>query len=66
MRGGSQFNYHRKQLVGQFVRHTDDGYEFRRAGHQLVRTVIAGGVVTGLLLSVMSTYPSSTTAGPDG
>ncbi|WP_433629192.1 winged helix-turn-helix domain-containing protein [Halomicrococcus sp. NG-SE-24] len=42
MRDGSQFNYHLKQLVGHFVRHTDDGYELRRAGHQLIRTVIAG------------------------
>jgi DNA-binding transcriptional ArsR family regulator len=42
MRDGSQFNYHLKQLVGHFVRKTDDGYELRRAGHQLVRTVIAG------------------------
>ncbi|MFC7044527.1 winged helix-turn-helix domain-containing protein [Halobacteriaceae archaeon GCM10025711] len=42
MSDGSQFNYHLQQLVGQFVRQTDDGYELRRAGHQLVRTVIAG------------------------
>ncbi|WP_396610574.1 winged helix-turn-helix domain-containing protein [Haloferax sp. S1W] len=42
LRDGSQFNYHLKQLVGHLVRKTEDGYELRRAGHQLVRTVIAG------------------------
>ncbi|WP_440008359.1 winged helix-turn-helix domain-containing protein [Halomicrococcus sp. SG-WS-1] len=42
MRDGSQFNYHLTQLVGHFVRHTDDGYELRRAGHKLVQSVIAG------------------------
>ncbi|MDX1746701.1 MAG: helix-turn-helix domain-containing protein [Halobacteriales archaeon] len=42
MRDGSQFNYHLKQLTGLFVRKTDDGYELHRAGHQLVRTIIAG------------------------
>ena len=39
---GAQFTYHLNQLVGHFVRKTDDGYELRRAGHQLVGTVIAG------------------------
>jgi DNA-binding transcriptional ArsR family regulator len=42
MRDGSQFNYHLKQLVGHFVRRTDDGYELRRAGREIVQTVIAG------------------------
>lgn len=37
-----QFNYHLNQLVGHFVRDTDNGYELRRAGLQLVRTVLAG------------------------
>ena len=37
-----QFNYHLQQLVGQFVRHTDDGYEMRPAGVTLYRTIRAG------------------------
>jgi DNA-binding transcriptional ArsR family regulator len=37
-----QFNYHLQQLVGQFVRHTDDGYEMRPAGATLYRTIRAG------------------------
>lgn len=37
-----QFNYHLNKLDGHFVRKTDAGYELRRAGQQLVRTVIAG------------------------
>jgi hypothetical protein len=37
-----QFNYHLQQLVGQFVRQTDDGYEMRPAGATLYRTVRAG------------------------
>lgn len=42
MRDSGQFNYHLDKLEGNFVRKTDDGYELRRAGQQLVRTVIAG------------------------
>lgn len=42
MRDSGQFNYHLDKLRGHFVRKTDAGYELRRAGHQLVRTVIAG------------------------
>ncbi len=41
-RDSGQFNYHLERLVGQFVRKVDDGYVLRRAGQQLVRTVIAG------------------------
>ncbi|MFB6206994.1 MAG: winged helix-turn-helix domain-containing protein [Haloglomus sp.] len=37
-----QFNYHLQQLVGQFVRQTDDGYEMRPAGATLYRTIRAG------------------------
>ena len=39
------FNYHIDKLTGQFIRRSDEGYELRRAGLELVRTVIAG---TGL------------------
>jgi len=37
-----QFNYHLEKLTGQFIRRTEEGYELRRAGHRLVRTIIAG------------------------
>jgi hypothetical protein len=37
-----QFNYHLQQLVGQFVRQTDEGYEMRPAGATLYRTIRAG------------------------
>ena len=42
MRDSGQFNYHLDKLTGHFIRKTDDGYELRRAGHQLVGTVIGG------------------------
>lgn len=42
IRQGQQFAYHLEKLVGHFVRKTDGGYELRRAGHQLVRSIIAG------------------------
>jgi DNA-binding transcriptional ArsR family regulator len=36
------FNYHLGKLVDHFVRKTDDGYELRYAGEQVVRAVRAG------------------------
>ncbi|WP_137284905.1 DUF7351 domain-containing protein [Halorussus salinisoli] len=42
MRDGSQFNYHLTQLVGPFVRQTDEGYALRRAGWQIISTILAG------------------------
>jgi DNA-binding transcriptional ArsR family regulator len=42
MRDSAQFNYHLSKLRGQFVRKTDDGYEFRQAGKAVVRAVLAG------------------------
>lgn len=36
------FSYHLKQLVGQFVRKTDRGYELRRTGEKVVQAVISG------------------------
>ena len=42
MRDSAQFNYHLDRLRGQFVRRTDDGYEFRQAGKAVVRAVLAG------------------------
>lgn len=42
MRDGSQFNYHLKKLDGPFVRKTDDGYELRHAGINVVRSIVEG------------------------
>lgn len=42
MRDSAQFNYHLSKLRDQFVRKTDDGYEFRQAGRAVVRAVLAG------------------------
>ena len=42
MRDSAQFNYHLQQLTGQFVAKTDDGYDLRHAGAQVVRAVRAG------------------------
>lgn len=45
------FSYHLKQLVGYFIRKTDEGYELRRAGLKLVRSIIAGMGVEDLTLA---------------
>ncbi|WP_435362137.1 ArsR/SmtB family transcription factor [Haloarchaeobius sp. DFWS5] len=37
-----QFSYHLNQLLDDFVEATDDGYKLRKAGHKIVRTVVAG------------------------
>ena len=42
MRDSAQFNYHLDKLVGQFVRKTEEGYEFRQAGRAVIRSVLAG------------------------
>lgn len=42
MRDDSQFNYHLTRLLGHYVLKTETGYELRHAGHQLVRSIIAG------------------------
>lgn len=39
-----QFNYHLEQLVGHFVRKTEDGYQLRRAGRRVVEAVLSGAV----------------------
>lgn len=36
------FSYHLRQLVGPFVRKTDDGYRLRHAGAQVVGAIMAG------------------------
>lgn len=50
VRDKGRFNYHLRELTGRFIRQTDQGYELRRAGHQLVRTVIAGTGLTDVSL----------------
>lgn len=42
IRHGEQFYYHLEKLLDHFVRKTDDGYELRRAGRQVVQSVISG------------------------
>lgn len=42
MRDSAQFNYHLSQLREQFVRKTDDGYDFRQPGEAVIRAVLAG------------------------
>lgn len=37
-----QFSYHLNQLLGHFVEETDDGYQLRNAGLEIVQTVISG------------------------
>ncbi|WP_255196689.1 ArsR/SmtB family transcription factor [Halorarius litoreus] len=38
----AQFNYHLRQLTGRFVRKTDEGYDLRFAGREMVRAVVIG------------------------
>ncbi|AUX10085.1 hypothetical protein AArcSl_2464 [Halalkaliarchaeum desulfuricum] len=38
------FNYHLSKLTGQFVRKTEQGYELREAGKQVIRAVLAGTI----------------------
>jgi DNA-binding transcriptional ArsR family regulator len=42
MRDSAQFNYHLQQLTDQFVVKSDDGYDLRYAGAQVVRALRAG------------------------
>lgn len=37
-----QFNYHLEQLTTQFVDHTGEGYELRRAGEKVLQAILAG------------------------
>lgn len=37
-----RFNYHLNQLIGQFIRKTDDGYQLREAGIYLIQAILAG------------------------
>jgi hypothetical protein len=38
----ANFTYHLEQLVGHFVRKTDDGYALRRAGQRVVEAIYSG------------------------
>lgn len=38
----ARFNYHLRQLTGQFVRKTEEGYALRTAGENVVRAIVAG------------------------
>lgn len=42
MRDGSQFNYHLKKLEGPFVRRTEDGFQIRHAGLNVIRSIVEG------------------------
>ncbi|WP_458204986.1 DUF7351 domain-containing protein [Haladaptatus sp. NG-SE-30] len=42
IRDSGQFNYHLGKLVGQFVRKTDDGYQLRLAGWQVIGAILSG------------------------
>lgn len=42
MADSGQFNYHLNKLVGQFVRKTEEGYELRLAGWQVVGAILSG------------------------
>lgn len=42
MRDSAQFNYHLGKLTGQFVKKTDEGYDFHYAGKKVVRAVLEG------------------------
>lgn len=44
MRDSGNFNYHLDQLVGHFVRQTDDGYLLRQPGTRVTEAILSGAV----------------------
>lgn len=42
MADSAQFNYHLSKLRGQFVKKTDDGYDFRSSGRSVIAAVLSG------------------------
>lgn len=44
VRDSAQFNYHLQKLTGQFVRKSDDGYDFRSAGRAVIQAVLSGSL----------------------
>jgi hypothetical protein len=51
MRDSGLFNYHLGRLVGLFVRRTEQGYELRYAGQQVVGAVVSGTYTADLDLA---------------
>jgi DNA-binding transcriptional ArsR family regulator len=49
------FSYHLKRLAGRFVKKTDDGYDLRLAGEQVVRAVLTGTITSSPNVSPMQT-----------
>lgn len=47
------FYYHLDQLVGHFVHRSDEGYELRYAGEEVVRAIVAGTITEDLSLAPM-------------
>ena len=45
IRDSGNFSYHLEKLTGPFVRSTDEGYELKQTGINVVRAVVAGTVV---------------------
>lgn len=40
----AQFNYHLQKLTGQFVRKSEEGYDFRGAGRAVIQAVLSGSL----------------------
>lgn len=45
IRDSGNFSYHLEQLTGPFIRRTDDGYELKQTGINVMRAVVEGTVV---------------------
>jgi DNA-binding transcriptional ArsR family regulator len=43
-RDSGGFNYHLERLTGHFVRKTEEGYVFRRAGRRVIEAVLSGAL----------------------
>ncbi|MFT4904606.1 MAG: hypothetical protein ACI8UR_001167 [Natronomonas sp.] len=43
-RDSAQFNYHLQKLTDQFVKKTDDGYDFRGPGRAVIQAVLSGSL----------------------
>jgi hypothetical protein len=52
--GSANFSYHVEQLVGHFVRRTEDGYELRHSGARVVQAVMAGGFTDDVSLGPLA------------
>lgn len=45
IRDSGNFSYHLEQLTGPFIRRTDDGYELKQTGINVMRAVVEGTVI---------------------